>query len=83
MCEYWGIPDTLFDYRKRLGWSLEKALTTPVRTRARVDHLGNSFKSQKEMCEYWGISASTFNVRMEKLGWSLEKSLTTPIRSHK
>lgn len=32
MCDYWGVPEHIFNRRLRDGWSLEEALITPVRT---------------------------------------------------
>ena len=38
------------------------------------DHLGNKFKTKKEMCEYWGTNYTTYQNRQAK-GWSLRESL--------
>lgn len=38
------------------------------------DHLGNSFKSTKEMCEYWGIKQTAFYNRVKK-GLKLNEAL--------
>lgn len=52
-----------------------------------VDHIGNSFRSYRDMCKYWGIDAQVFR-RRQKTGWSLEKALTgkdgrkTEIKDH-
>lgn len=42
------------------------------------DHLGNNFKSSKDMCEFWHIDRSVFYGR-KRLGWSLEDILTKPL----
>ena len=39
-----------------------------------TDHLGNIFKSQKDMAEFYGISKQTFRDRI-KNGWDLKKAL--------
>ncbi len=38
------------------------------------DHLGNEFKTQKEMCIYYGIAPSTYCRRIQR-GWTLEEAL--------
>lgn len=40
------------------------------------DHLGNEFKTAKEMKKYWGISDTTFKRRRAK-GWTLKEILET------
>ena len=82
MCRYYNMPHATVQYRLRQKWSVEKALTTPVKqTSTKIkDHLGNEFKSANEMCKYYNISKSTYDGRMRE-GWSLEKILTTPIQS--
>jgi hypothetical protein len=79
MCSYYGINNTCFHSRLSIGWSLEAALTTPVKTyvgKAAVDHTGKIFSSKAAMCRQYGVSVSTFKSRMS-LGWSLKKALTT------
>lgn len=43
------------------------------------DHLGNEYKSIKEMREHYDISEGLWDNRKRK-GWSLEQILTTPIK---
>ncbi|MGO5472616.1 hypothetical protein [Streptococcus hyointestinalis] len=71
-----GISPSIYYSRLKLGWSKEKAMTTPMKARNEVvyDHKGNKFKSQKEMLDFYGIPWSTFNKR-KKQGLSLEKCL--------
>lgn len=86
MCKQYGVSYGLFANRRRSGWSVEKALTTPVldgnshatRCVEAEDHLGNKFSSQKEMCEYWDIPQSVFSAR-KAARWTVEKCLTTPV----
>ena len=42
------------------------------------DHLGNVYKSKKQMCDAYGVTYGTFRSRMY-VGWTLERALTTPI----
>lgn len=46
-----------------------------------TDHLGNNYRSVKEMVDHYGINISTYNHRVKDFGWPLEKALTTPARS--
>ena len=80
MCEAWGVARHVYWHRvKRKGWSIEKALTTPVGKRGRskpcVDHLGNRYDSAKEMCDAWGVDQTTYSRRVKK-GWTVEDALT-------
>ena len=80
MCRYYNIPVDTFRHRYKNGrWSLEKALTCPVKSNAHYDHMGNKFKSAKEMCQFYGVPYKTFWARMNDMGWSLEKALTEPL----
>ena len=31
MCDHYGVSRSLYDYRRRLGWTLEKALCEPIK----------------------------------------------------
>lgn len=48
-----------------------------------TDHLGNEFKSIKEMCEFHHIPSKTYDHRVNRHHWSMEKALTTPLRVNK
>ena len=44
------------------------------------DHLGNEFKTQRDMCRHWGITLGLFHNRINIWGWeALEKVLTEPV----
>lgn len=45
-----------------------------------TDHLGNEFKSIKDMCEFHHISSKIYDNRVNRHHWSMEKALTTPLR---
>lgn len=84
MCNAYHIDFAMYGSRIRMGWSLEKALTTPpeivtIGKKECVDHLGNHFKSQAEMMRHWGVTKDQLRSRIE-LGWTLEQILTTPKR---
>lgn len=82
MCEYYGMRVSTYKSRIQSGWSIEKALTTPVDTAYKncIDHLGKPFNSITEMCRHYNISPCTFQNRINK-GWSLGEALTTPAKS--
>lgn len=48
-----------------------------------TDHLGNEFKSIKEMCEFHHIPSKIYDNRVNRQHWSMEKALTTPLRVNK
>lgn len=79
MCEYYEINIDAFDKRiNKLGWSLKDALTIPVRKAHRGmyhDHLGNKFKTLKELCDLYNIKERTYFNRLKK-GLSLKDTLT-------
>ena len=76
MCNSWGVDYRLFKERRRHGWNLRLALTTPFYEGTNIfDHKGNVFQSEYEMCEAYGIEHSTYIIR-RKRGWSREEALT-------
>lgn len=82
MCEHYGIDKQVYFGRLKMGWSLEKALTTPLdfqpkNSKAVTDHTGENFKSISAMCKKWDIPRSTYNIRIKK-GWTIKDALTTP-----
>lgn len=85
MVKHYGITRTAYNQRlRKLKWSLEKTLTTPVRNRRKVieDHKGNTYQTIDELAGTYGITKGVYWARL-KLGWSLEKTLTTPIQGQK
>ena len=70
-----------------LGWSVEKALTTPVgATRSGTVHNQRSVQYRgettnlKALAVQYGINYHTLRQRVLRYGWSLEKALNTPAR---
>lgn len=82
MYEFYGLTKHQGETRKRNGWSVERVLTTPVKSVNKniMDHVGNSYKNKTEMCKYYNITIDIFNNRKSK-GWNLEQILTTPIHN--
>ena len=88
MVEVWGIPIHKYYKRIKLGWSLEEALTGErIKPKEYIgnskeckDHLGNSFKSIRDMCRFWNTTESAYHKRVST-GMSLEDALTLPLNS--
>ena len=83
MANFYGMSWSTYHRRKNEGWTIEDALTTPLRTsgntngRNTYDHKGNHYNSVKEMCKAYNIDYGTFYKRLKK-GWSIPKALLTP-----
>lgn len=76
MLKVYGLKSDTFDNRIKSGWSLERALTTPVKERRKpVDHTGRHFTNTQEMCDFWGVNISTYSDR-RRHGHTIEESLT-------
>lgn len=86
LCKAYGILKTTFSRRIKAGWNIENALTKEpvysVVAPTKVDHLGNEYKTVKEMCNAYNISYSTFK-RRRKAGWSIKDSLTIKTKHRK
>ena len=83
MCRYWHITLSTFRGRMSGNWSLKGALTMPVlgvgASIPARDHLGNEFKSLKDMCRHWNVNYSTFYARYNSMCWTVERALTEPV----
>ncbi len=91
MCRYYGINSRAYHARIRTGWSLERALTTPIAPNKRAfeeyvppvmiikDHLGNQYDSELEMCKHYNVGVYTYRKRIQE-GLSVEEALTAPKR---
>lgn len=82
MCEAYNIDRQIYFGRIGIGWSVEKALTTPIdfqpaNAKSITDHTGKTYKSISSLCKAWNMTRSTYNARI-KSGWTIEQALTTP-----
>ena len=81
MCEAYNHSQSTIYARIKSGLSLKDALETGngySRLNKYVyDHLGNKFKTKRDMYRHWNISESVVNGRLRN-GWSLQKALETP-----
>lgn len=99
LCEQHGMNYSTCLQRLFKGYTLDQALTMPPqkhgtyeRTKPRndttykccYDHLGNFFKSQRQMCEHWKVDPNTYIYRCKR-GYSVEQALTgsKPIKDGK
>lgn len=83
MARAWGKPPNVVNMRLERGWSIDKALLTPIGGKERQeDHLGKKYSSVKEMAKAYGINERTLSARLYKYGWDVERALTTPIRPY-
>lgn len=82
MLKVYGIKTTTFKTRLKFGWSLEKALTTPVKKYEPItDHKGIVYESEKAMANAYGLHVSALRTRL-KNGWSLKDALTKDTRQN-
>ena len=78
MLAFWNIPKSAYHARIKRGWTLQKALETPVNPGIVTDHLGNKYNSISDMCKFWNIERQVYYSRINQYGWPVEKALTTP-----
>ena len=84
MCRHWGVGVNTYNHRMKVkGFSLEEALTTPVKRLEFKDHLDSypptSIFDKSIFDKDYYCYNSTIHKSRRKRGWSLEKILTTPI----
>ena len=84
MSKAWGINYSTLNTRLDAGWSLEKALTAPVKNQRIkcIDPKGREFKSMREMAKAWNIPPDAFFHRLY-MGWNIAQALTIPFVKRK
>lgn len=83
MCLFWNVSQTAYYERiGRHGMSIEKALTTPYKSRIITDPEGNTFLNTVDMCIYHNMSDDLFKTRLRR-GWTFEDALYKPIKPMK
>ena len=75
-----GLSLSTLTRRLEQDWSLEDALTVPVKKyeAIKVDHLGKEYPTFKAMCKAYGLETSVVYKRLNVLKYSLEDALTIP-----
>ena len=80
MLDHYGITRTVYGYRKKLGWTLEKILTTQFKVQDEIkDHLGNEYETVHDMASKYPCKTSETYRSRRKTGMSVEKALMTPV----
>jgi hypothetical protein len=80
MAEAYGLKSTTYRKRISYGWSIEKSLLTPNKSKKGViDHLGNYHINEVSMTKVYGISYSLYKNR-RRLGWNIKSALTKPVQ---
>ena len=70
MCEYWGIPYITFNKRMRkFKWTLDRALTTPVKPIYELVYNGVQYKSIRQL-------AMAIGINEEYIGYHLHRGKT-------
>ena len=83
MLRYYHLSNSVFFVRyKKLKWTLEESLTTPIGKTSKThiecrDILGNTFSTMKDMCKYWNVSYDLYCNRLYS-GWTSEEALFIP-----
>lgn len=78
-----GIPERLINQRMRvLGWTAERALTTPVAKTTRRVEKSYTYKGRSQPISNWareaGLDEGTLRFRITH-GWDFERAITTPV----
>ena len=76
-----GVKRELIKDRLRWGWSVEKALVTPVREcKSIIYEFNGESHNLKEWAHILKLPYDTLHYRVHKLNWTIDKALTTPIQ---
>lgn len=70
MCKHWGISKNAYYRRLSRGWSLEKALSSPIKrvrkSKSYVDFNGNVFTSVSSLAKEYGVSFRVITRLLDK-----------------
>lgn len=70
MCKHWGISKNAYYRRLSRGWSLEKALSFPIKkvrkSKSYVDFNGNVFTSASSLAKEYGVSFRVITRLLDK-----------------
>lgn len=72
LCDFYNVPYYAIYFRISKGYSLEEALTEPVKNNRIVEFEGKKFKSTREFCRYYNLNVTTFCNR-RNMGWTIEE----------
>lgn len=60
LCDFYNVPYYAIYFRISKGYSLEEALTEPVKNNRVVEFKGKKFKSTREFCRHYNLNVATF-----------------------
>lgn len=69
--------------RLRLGWDVEKILTTPVKYMNKKIEFNGEEHSWQEWADIVGIKKRTLQSRFYEQNWTIERTLTEPVNNSK
>lgn len=75
----YGLSKGTISRRLKDGWSLDKALNTPMHYRRRYYNYNGERLTMSELANKYGINYATLRDRLEH-NWDLEKAVNTPVR---
>ena len=82
-CDEYNMPISVVGSRIRvMGWSIEKALTTPITyptDRSSIVEINGEQRTIKDWCEYYGIARNTVYGHVRR-GMDLVSAITTPLK---
>ena len=82
VAQEYGVRHRTLICRLHNGWSLEDAITTPIRNKGskgyKVYLRGVYYPSISKAAESYGINPENVYMRL-RYGWSLEDAITTPV----
>jgi len=78
MARKYGLSEKIFKTRFNEGWSVEKAIETPLRGRELISYNGIE-KEAREFANEYGIPYLQLKKRLNR-GWDIERALKQPLR---
>lgn len=82
-CKEFNINFVTLSDRLKSGWTVEKALETPVNFRVTKLEYNGYVKTVKEWSNEIKVPVPTIERRIHKYNWTIERALTTPVRTYK
>ena len=82
MCQAYSINKETFYTRTTKGWSIEDALTKPIKKMhmGAIKYRGITYSNFTELCESFNMKPTVVQQRI-KLGWTLDRALNTATRA--
>ncbi len=78
-----GVKSSTLRYRvKRQGWTIEKAISTPIKSKGDLPSIiidETEYTTWVDIAAKTGISESLLRARVHRLGWSIEHAVNAPV----